>query len=249
MANPNTVNTKSTEIEVVVAASNVLPKEATRDEVDVHWHFNWAEGELTQPAVYSLYDQALLGKRVQTSAFVTPPEPSPVQLTAAARSRRILGALHRLSPTHVSALARWTAPPVRYPEPVFSLFGRLSAVAALTEAFDEIGGSAAYVDACRRASGKRDKEDGTANFLRHAARVKLDVVREQAEALLREAFAAYASARAAVDAETAAAARNKRTTRTPHLVSVTERVAARTTEPLAPASSAMARLRAKRDAR
>lgn len=187
---------------VVLPEANVLPKGATRDEVDIHWLFNFAEADIAPPPAYTPYDQALLGRRVQTSSYnIAPPEPNDAQLRAASRSSRVLRTLARLSPRQISALARWAAPPVRAPESVRALFGRLAFVTALTEAFEEIGSSENFVRACTRANGKRVKDDGTANFLRHAARVKLAIVREQAEEILRDAFVAYGNARSDVAAD------------------------------------------------
>ncbi len=242
MANVASIGPSATTTETQDPRSNVLPAGATRDEVDVHWHFNWSEGELSPSPLYTPFDQGLLGCRVRASVYVTPPEPNPRQVAAAERSRRVRAALIRLSPEHVSALARWAAPPMRYPDVVFGLFGRLSALSALTESFEEIGGSGAFIEACRRATSKRDKEDGTVNFLRHAARVKLEIIRAEAETILRDAFASYALARAAIDAEAAGVARRKRRLQSPKLVAVTERSATRTGAP----SGAMARLLAKR---
>jgi hypothetical protein len=235
-ANTNT----ATEAATYAPESNVLPKTATRDEVDLHWFFNFAEADLAQPQMHSPYEQALLGRRVQSSpGSAAPVEPTAMQLDAAGRSSRVRKILDRLPPQAVSALARWAAPPARAPEPVRAIFGRLAFVTGITEAYEEIGGSRAFVEACTRAVQKRDKEDGTVNFLRHAARVKLEVLREEAQTLLTSAFEAFATARAVVDAEESTRKAKRDAARAPHLAALTEQANANDS---GSTSGAMARL-------
>lgn len=198
---PNSPAAADDDAVAVSPESNVLPKGATRDEVDLHWFFNWAEADMSTSPMYSPYEMGLLGERSKVRTRVTPPEPGSHQLAAAARSSRIRRVLVTMNERLVHALARWAAPPLRIPAPVRALFGRLAGVATLTSAVDELGGIDVFVASCGRASERRDK-DGAANFLRHAARVKLAVVREQAESLARDAFEAYATARALQDATT-----------------------------------------------
>jgi hypothetical protein len=251
MANVSITNTDVTtdDATVISPESNVLQKGATKDEVDVHWHFNFAEGELSPPVMYSPYDQALLGRRVSTSGYVEIPEPSPLRLAAATRSRRIRAILDRLSPTHVSALCRWSAPPSRIPADVRTLFGRLAAVAALTSSFDEIGGSARFLETCARANARKDRGDGTANYLRHHARVKLAVVREEAQAVIAAAFAAYAAARVAVDDEARRSQALRVSRRAPALARVAKRHPANDTAVSERGGTAMARLRARKESK
>jgi len=245
LANSN-LSVTNDDILAIAPESNVLPTTATRDEIDVHWIFNFEEADIAPAQSYSVYDQAILGRRVQTSKRnVTPAEPSPSQCEAARRSSRVRRVLGRLSHTQVNALARWAAPPKRAHEAVRAIFGRLSFVTALTEGFEEIGSTDAFIKACVRAQGKRDKEDGTVNFLRHAARVKLAVVKEQAEEVLRDAFAAYARERGWLDDEAAAIAAQKAARRAPALTEIMAMAAATTpTADAGDGASALAKIMA-----
>lgn len=197
--------------------SNVLPKTATKDEHDIHWHFNWAEGEMEPAPFSSLYDQALTKVRVQVSPQLKTQEPGDRERAAARRSSRILKIMKRIEPRHVSVLARWSAPPSRIPEPIWSCFGRLSAVTGVTPGYREIGGGAALVENCARVTAKAKRVKGATDFLRELARTKIAVIRGQAERLQEEAFAAYAKARVEVDADEVAQAARKRNHRTPAL--------------------------------
>lgn len=188
-------------IEPVPAVSpecNVLPRTATRDEVDVHWFFNWAEADIATTPFYSPYERGLLGERSKVRSSV--PEPGPRECAAAGRSSQVRRVLVQMEPRLVSALARWAASPRRIPEAPRTLFGRLAGVAVLTPAVDSLGGAHAFIANCQRAVEKRDK-DGAANFLRHQARVSLVRVRAEAEALARQAFEVYARERARLAAE------------------------------------------------
>jgi hypothetical protein len=200
-------------LEIVPDTWNVLPRGASRDEVDVHWFFNWSEGDMTPRPLLNPWERGCIGKRVKTNDRTEICELPGVR-RAAARSSRVRRVLVALDPVHASALARWSAPPNRYPDAVRASFGRLSAVAALTEAFEEIGGTTPFVRACERAAGPRTK-DGAENFLRHHAKVKVDVIRAQAEALLAAAFEAYRVERAKVDAESRRVAERRERDRAP----------------------------------
>ncbi|MBI2388657.1 MAG: hypothetical protein HYV09_03485 [Deltaproteobacteria bacterium] len=206
------------ELDVVPAEWNVLPRTATRDEIDVHWFFNWAEGDMMPRPQLNPWERATIGKRVHTNDRKDAVD-FPGVRRAATRSSHVRSVLVALSPQQVSALARWAAPPVRYRDAVRARFGRLSAVAALTEGFEEIGGTEEFYRACERAQSPRST-DGTENFLRHAAKVKLAVIEEQAQALLAEAFTAYAAERANVRAEDARAVAHRRRVREPGMTTV-----------------------------
>lgn len=206
------------DLDVIPANWNVLPRTATADEVDVHWFFNWSEGDMLPRPMLNPWERATIGKRVRTSD-----DRSPVDLPgvrrAAARSSRIRRVLLELPPLYVSVLARWAAPPVRYREPVRARFARLSAVAALTSGFEEIGGAEAFYIACERAAAPRST-DGTENFQRHHAKIKLAVIEEQAKELLVDAFARYRVAHAQLRSEEARAAARKRHMREPAISAV-----------------------------
>lgn len=171
----------------------------------------------------------MLKTRVQLSPALKTQEPNDHERAAARRSSRIRTILLRLRPEQVSVLARWSAPPAKIPEPIFACFGRLSAVTGVTAGYREIGGGAALLESCERVAEKRPRKGkkvagqaGNAphDFLRDLAQTKLTVIRGQAERLLVEAFAAYAVARAAVDAEEATFAAHKRRLRNPALAEI-----------------------------
>ncbi|MGZ6067057.1 MAG: hypothetical protein ACXWVM_31960 [Polyangiales bacterium] len=238
-------DTNDIDLETISPLSNVLPKGAAKDEVDIHWHFNWAEADLAPTGGRTLHEQALLGRRVSSTTRTEVQEPSTEQLRAADRSSRVRRALTRIEPRHVSALARWSAPPTRIPEEARTLFGRLAGVMTLTPSFDEMGGTDGFLLACRRAQSKREKSS-PANFLRHRARVTLALVAEEAEALIKEAFAAYRAAVVTVDEENEALARMRNANRAPALTRMAH--AAPAANDARPAG-ALARLRARTEAR
>lgn len=206
------------DLDVIPADWNVLPRTATSEEVDVHWFFNWSEGDMLPRPMLNPWERATVGKRVRTSD-----DSSPVDLPgvrrAAARSSRVRRVLLELPALYVSVLARWAAPPVRYRDAVRARFARLSAVAGLTSGFEEIGGSEAFYVACERAAGPRST-DGTVNFQRHHAKIKLAVIEEQAKELLVDAFAQYRAAQAQLRSEEARAVARKRQMREPAITAV-----------------------------
>ncbi len=185
--------------EAIPPGSNVLPRTATPDEQDVHWLFNWAEGDMGAPPAVSVHQQSLTGRVSGAGGPSRDHEPGEGERAAARRSSRIRAILLALPPEQVSALARWSVAPSRIPAPIGQAFGRLSAVTGLTPGYREIGGGEALHEACELAVA-RVKGDKVLSIRRHLAKVKLEVIHRQAEALLAEAWAGYAKAREAHDA-------------------------------------------------
>ncbi len=182
---------------IVPAGSNVLPPEASADEKDVHWLFNWAEGEMGAAPSVSIHQQSLA--RVGGTAGPTRDyEPGEAERAAARRNSRVRSILLMLTPTQVSVLARWSAAPSRIPGAIFGAFGRLSAVTGLTAGYREIGGGEALQEACDLVAAKV-KHDKVQSIRRHLAKVKVEVIHRQAAVLLEEAWAAYAKARETYD--------------------------------------------------
>ncbi len=204
--------------DVIPAHWNVLPQDATRDEVDVHWFFNWSEGDMLPRPMLNPWERATIGKRVRTSDDQNLVELPGVR-RAVSRSSRIRRVLLALPPFYVSALARWAAPPVRYREAVRARFARLSAVAALTKGFDDLGGSDAFYRSCELAAAPRSA-DGTENFEQEVAKMKLAVIEEQAKNLHFEAFARYAAASARLRSDDARAAARQRHVREPTITAL-----------------------------
>ena len=185
-------STTSTDVDSLHPDSNVLSARASRDEVDVHWFFNWAEGELTSNPAYSIFQQQMLGARCARGIKQHVTEPTEEQLASAARARRVAHVLDRIGSEHVLVLQRWAAAPRSYPEPLRRQFKRLAGLALRTRICRFIGGPSALVSICEIARVKPSNETGT--DLQVAQR-EIQLARTEAENVLRDAFAIFATER------------------------------------------------------
>jgi hypothetical protein len=166
-----------------------------RDAEDLRWFWNDAEGEMTPPSTFSAFECQFLGGQI-AQAHAEASEPSDAELRAAARFRKIAGAMTGLSHDEIRALQRWCMP-LRYLDAsVRHRYGVLGHVMTLIQPPGVVAVWSARLD--------RKEEGNLAHVERQAAKSFLTRTASDATALLAQALLKYAKARAADHAATKA---------------------------------------------
>ncbi len=159
-----------------------------RDTEDLQWFWNDAEGEMTPPSTFSAFECQFLGGQI-AQAHAEASEPSDGELRAAARFRKIAGAMTGLSHDEVRALQRWCMP-LRYLDAsVRGRYGVLGHVMTLLHPPGVVAVWSARLD--------RKEEGNLARIERQAAKSFLTRTAGDATALLTRALLKYSQARAA----------------------------------------------------
>jgi len=182
--------------EPISALSNVLPKGATQDQIDIHWFFNWAYGEMIPHPTFTIFDQEMLDARCSVGTYHERVEFKVEQVRAARRARAIDQVFSRMPGEQVRVLQRWALPPTAFAEVMRQTFGRLVGVASRTPTARKLGGEQALIDPC--ALVLRHEKGPVAGLARHRARLAIEAIDNEAAIALADAFNAFADARRTV---------------------------------------------------
>ncbi|MBI2392802.1 MAG: hypothetical protein HYV09_24670 [Deltaproteobacteria bacterium] len=171
-----------------------------KDDDDVRWFFNDAEGELTPPSSYNAFEQQVLVTGCQLGFRESAGEPTDGQLRAVARERRIRRILEALPIEDVRVLQRWCILQRYVNDAVWSFFGRYSGIAMLIASRQHASGERTLAALCEDA--RKKEEANVPRIEKRAALATLSPVRETAHAVLARAADRYAASRAKYDGAT-----------------------------------------------